>query len=150
MAANAANDGFKFTYKTTGAVTTAPTLTGASSHTVSNTVAGRTAVNAPTTTTINVATDTPAGVVSAINAANTGVTATLIDTGTGANNFRIVLAGQTGTNGVFTLSSTPDLGFHETANTLQSAQDSIVEYEGLTLTRGSNQLPMLLRVQPLI
>ena len=140
VAANAANDGFKFTYKTTGAVATAPTLTGASSHNVSNTVAGRTAVNAPTTTTINVATDTPAGVVSAINAANTGVTATLIDTGTGANNFRIVLAGQTGTNGVFTLSSTPDLGFHETANTLQSAQDAIVGYEGLTLTRGTNAL----------
>ena len=140
VAANAANDGFKFTYKTTGAVTTAPTLTGASSHNVSNTVAGRTAVNAPTTTTINVATDTPAGVVSAINAANTGVTATLIDTGTGANNFRIVLAGQTGTNGVFTLSSTPDLGFHDTANTLQFAQDSIVQYEGLTLTRNSNAL----------
>jgi flagellar hook-associated protein 2 len=140
VAANAANDGFKFTYKTTGAVTTAPTLTGASSHNVSNTVAGRTAVNAPTTTTINVATDTPAGVVSAINAANTGVTATLIDTGTGANNFRVVLAGQTGTNGVFTLSSTPDLGFHETANTLQSAQDAIVGYEGLTLTRGTNAL----------
>ncbi|CAI8397846.1 MAG: B-type flagellar hook-associated protein 2 [Porticoccaceae bacterium UBA1117] len=77
---------------------------------------------------------------SAINAANTGVTATLIDTGTGANNFRIVLAGQTGTNGVFTLSSTPDLGFHETANTLQSAQDAIVGYEGLTLTRGTNAL----------
>jgi flagellar hook-associated protein 2 len=140
VAANAANDGFKFTYKTTGAVATAPTLTGASSHNVSNTVAGRTAVNAPTTTTINVATDTPAGVVSAINAANTGVTATLIDTGTGANNFRVVLAGQTGTNGVFTLSSTPDLGFHETANTLQSAQDAIVGYEGLTLTRGTNAL----------
>ena len=140
VAANAANDGFKFTYKTTGAVATAPTLTGASSHNVSNTVAGRSAVNAPTTTTINVATDTPAGVVSAINAANTGVTATLIDTGTGANNFRIVLAGQTGTNGVFTLSSTPDLGFHETANTLQSAQDAIVGYEGLTLTRGTNAL----------
>ena len=97
-------------------------------------------MNAPTTTTINVATDTPAGVVSAINAANTGVTATLIDTGTGANNYRIVLAGQTGSNGVFTLSSTPDLGFHETANTLQSAQDAIVGYEGLTLTRGTNAL----------
>ena len=140
VAANAANNGFTFTYKTTGAVTTAPTLTGTSSHTVSNTAVGRTSVNAPTTTTINVATDTPAGVVSAINAANTGVTATLINTGTGANNYRIVLAGQTGSGSVFTLTSNPDLGFHETANTLQSAQDSILEYEGLTLTRSSNSV----------
>jgi len=140
VAANDANNGFTFTYKTTGAVTTAPTLTGTSSHTVSNTAVGRTPVNAPTTTTINVATDTPAGVVSAINAANTGVTATLISTGTGANNYRIVLAGQTGSGSVFTLTSNPDLGFHETANTLQSAQDSILEYEGLTLTRSSNSV----------
>tara|TARA_B110000240_G_scaffold72882_1_gene82959 strand:+ start:1444 stop:3492 length:2049 start_codon:yes stop_codon:yes gene_type:complete len=140
VAANAANNGFTFTYKTTGAVTTAPTLTGTSSHTVSNTAVGRTSVNAPTTTTINVATDTPAGVVSAINAANTGVTATLISTGIGANNYRIVLAGQTGSGSVFTLTSNPDLGFHETANTLQSAQDSILEYEGLTLTRSSNSV----------
>lgn len=140
VAANDANNGFKFTYKTTGAVTTAPTLTGTSSHTVSNTAVGRTAVNAPTTTTINVETDTPAGVVKAINEANTGVTATLIDTGTGANNYRIILAGQTGSDGVFTLTSSPDLGFHDTANNLQSAQDSVINYEGLEIKRSSNQL----------
>ena len=141
IAANDANDGFTFSYKTTGAVTTAPTLTGsASSHTVSSTITGVTAVNAPTTTTINVQTDTPAGVVSAINAANTGVTATLIDTGTGANNYRIVLAGQTGSDGIFTLTSSPDLGFHDTANTLQTAQNSIIQYEGLTITRSSNAI----------
>ena len=52
VAQNAAGDGFKFTYKTTGAVTTAPTLTGSgSTHTVSTLTTGVTAVNAPTTTT---------------------------------------------------------------------------------------------------
>ena len=138
---NSAEDGFTFTYKTTAAISTAPTLTGTgSSHSVTSTITGVTPVNAATTTTINVATDTPAGIVSAINTANTGVTATLVDTGTAGNNYRIVLAGQTGSNGVFTLTSTPDLGFHDTANTLQFAQDSIVQYEGLTLTRNSNAL----------
>lgn len=141
VAANDSNDGFKLTYKATGAVTTAPTLTGTgSSHSVTATVAGVTAVNAPTTTTINVSTDTPAGVVSAINAANTGVIATLMDTGTDTNTYRIVLAGQTGSNGVFTLTSSPDLGFQDSANNLQSAQDSIIDYEGLTVTRSSNSL----------
>jgi flagellar hook-associated protein 2 len=141
VSANADNDGFKFTYKTMGAVTTAPTLTGSgSSHTVTTTTAGVTAVNSATTTSIAVDTDSPAGVVSAINAANTGVLATLVDTGTGANMFRIVLSGQTGSDGVFTLTSSPDLGFHDTANTLQSAQDSIVEFEGLSITRSSNNL----------
>lgn len=138
---NSSNDGFIFQYKTTGAVTTAPTLTGTgSSHTVSNSIAGVTAVNSATTTTINVGTDTPSGVVAAINQANTGVTATLVDTGLGANSFKIILAGQTGSNGVFTLTSSPDLGFHDTANSLQVAQDALIELDGLTLTRSSNTL----------
>lgn len=141
VAINDAGNGFKFNYKTTGAVTTAPTLTGTgSSHSVTTTTAGVTAVNAPTTTAITVSTDTPAGVVSAINKSNTGVTATLVDTGLGSNTYRIVLAGQTGSDGIFTLTSSPDLGFHDTANLMQSAQDSIIGFEGLTLTRSSNTL----------
>ena len=138
---NSAEDGFTFTYKTTAAISTAPTLTGTgSSHSVTSTITGVTPVNAATTTTINVATDTPAGIVSAINTANTGVTATLVDTGTAGNNYRIVLAGQTGSNGVFTLTSTPDLGFHDTANALQTAQDSVMNFEGLDITRSSNDI----------
>jgi flagellar hook-associated protein 2 len=141
VAVNDAGNGFKFTYKTTGAVSSTPTLTGTgSSHSVTSTTTGVTAVNSPTTTTIGVETDTPAGIVSAINAANTGVTATLVNTGTGSNSYKIVLAGQTGSNGVFTLTSSPDLGFHDAANSLQTAQDSIVGFEGLTLTRDSNTL----------
>ena len=141
VAENDASDGFVFTYKTTGSVTAPPTLTGSgSSHTVSTNVAGVTSVNAATTTTINVSSDTPAGVVRAINDSNTGVIATLVDTGTGANSFRIILAGPSGKNGVFTLTSNPDLGFHDLANTLQSAQDAIVSYEGLTVTRNSNTI----------
>jgi flagellar hook-associated protein 2 len=141
VAANDTDDGFIFTYKTSGAVTAAPTLTGSgSSHTVSTNIAGVTSVNAATTTTINVSSDTPAGIVSAINGSNTGVTATLVDTGTGSNSFRIMLAGQTGKNGVFTLTSNPDLGFHDSANSLQSAQDAILSYEGLTVTRSSNTI----------
>lgn len=140
IAANDAGNGFKFTYKTTGAITSAPTLTGETSHTVSATTTGVTAVNAATTTTIDVTTDTPAGVVSAINSANTGVTASLVDTGTGSNTYRILLSGQSGSDGVFTVTSTPDLGFGDTANVLQSAQDSIISYDGLTVTRSSNAI----------
>ena len=141
VAANDASNGFKFTYKSTGAIAAAPTMTGTgSSHSVSALTPGVTAVNAPTTTTISVGSDTPSGVVSAINAANTGVQATLVDTGTGTNTFRIVLSGQTGSDGVFTLTSSPDLGFHDAANTLQSAQDSMIEFEGLSITRSSNNL----------
>ena len=84
--------------------------------------------------------DTPSGVVSAINSANTGITASLIDTGIGSNSFKILLSGQSGSNGVFVLSSSPDLGFHDTANNLQTAQDAIIGYDGLTVTRSTNSI----------
>ena len=141
VAANDADNGFKFTYKSTGAVTSAPTMTGTgSSHSSSVLTAGVTAVNAPTTTIIGVNSDTPSGVVSAINSANTGVTATLVDTGLGSNSYKIVLSGQSGSDGAFTLTSSPDLGFHDTANSLQTARDSIFTFEGISLTRDSNTL----------
>ena len=141
VSVNDAGNGFKFSYKKTGAVATAPTLTGTgSSHSVTANTTGVTAVNSASVTTINVTTDTPNGVVNAINSADTGVTATLIDTGIGNNTFKIMLSGQTGSNGVFTLTSTPDLGFHDTANLMQSAQDSIFEYEGVSIIRSSNQM----------
>jgi flagellar hook-associated protein 2 len=141
VASNGAGNGFEFTYKTTGAVSSAPTLTGTgSSHSVTTDIAGVTPVNSSSTTTISVGTDTPSGVVKAINQANTGVTATLIDTGTGSNTYKILLSGQTGSNGVFTLTASPDLGFHDTANSLQTAQDSIIKYEGINVTRDSNSI----------
>jgi flagellar hook-associated protein 2 len=92
-----------------------------------------------TTSTVSVTTPTPAGVVAAINAADTGVTATLIDTGISGANYRIVLSGPTGSEGVFSVSSIPDLGFADAGNSLQTAQDAIISFEGLTLTRSSNQ-----------
>lgn len=141
VASNDAGNGFEFTYKTTGAITTAPTMTGTgSSHSVNTSIAGVTPVNSPTTTVISIGTDTPAGVVSAINQANTGVTATLVDTGTGSNTYRILLSGQTGSNGVFVLTGSPDLGFHDAANSLRTAQDSIINYEGINITRDSNAI----------
>ena len=93
-----------------------------------------------TTTAVTVTDPTPTGVVAAINAASTGVTATLVDTGIAGTNYRIVLSGPTGSEGLFTMTSTPDLGFGDTGNTLQAAQDSIINFDGLTVTRGSNEI----------
>jgi flagellar hook-associated protein 2 len=139
--ANAAGNGFEFSYKTTGAISTTPTTTGSGgSHTVSSTRTGVTAINSPTVTSINVSTATPAGVVSAINAANTGVTAALVDTGTQGSNYRIMLTGAIGGQGVFSLSSNPDLGFGDSGNTLRSAEDAVLSVNGLALTRDSNEI----------
>lgn len=141
VASNSTGDGFEFVYKTTGAVATAPTVTGSgATHTVTSTLTGVTAVNAPTTTSITVSDPTPSGVVSAINAANTGVTATLVDTGIQGSNYRIMLTGVAGSQGVFSLSSSPDIGFGDSGNTLTMAQDAVLAVNGLTITRSSNQV----------
>ena len=75
-----------------------------------------------TTKTISVATDTPQGVVNAINATDHGVTATLVDTGTAGSNYRIILSGTSGAKNAFTVSTTatgdastagPQLGFYD-------------------------------------
>jgi flagellar hook-associated protein 2 len=131
------------TYKTTGAISTAPTVTVAgTSQTVNTSTAGVTAVNSPVVTRIPVSTTTPAGVVEAINAANKGITATLVDTGNDGTNYRIMLSGASGTDGAFAITSSisDDLGFGDADKTLQTAQDAIIGYEGLTITRGSNEI----------
>ncbi|MDG1448067.1 MAG: flagellar filament capping protein FliD [Porticoccaceae bacterium] len=141
VAANGNN--IDLTYKTTGAISTAPTVSvGGTSQTVTNPTSGVTAVNSPVVTKIPVTTTTPAGVVEAINAANKGVTASLVDTGTGGNNFRIVLSGDTGIAGTFAVTSSisDDLGFGDADKALQTAQDAVINFEGLTISRGSNSV----------
>ena len=96
------------------------------------------------TSTVSVSTDTPAGVVSAINDADIGITASLIDTGIAGANYRIVLSGENGSEAAFSVSSTPDLGFTYPDNTLQSAQDAQLDYNGLTVTRSSNEVSDLI------
>ena len=141
VAANGNN--IELTYKTTGAISTAPTITvGGTSSTITNSTTGVTAVNSPVVTRVRVATTTPAGVVDAINAASKGVTAMLVDTGGDGTNYRIMLSGESGLDGSFAITSSisDDLGFGDADKTLQAAQDSIIDYDGLTITRSSNQI----------
>jgi flagellar hook-associated protein 2 len=141
VAANGNN--IDITYKTTGAIATAPTVTvGGTSKTVTTPTSGVTAVNSPVVTRIPVSTTTPTGVTDAINAANKGVRASLVDTGGDGTNYRIMLSGASGVDGTFAVTSSvsDDLGFGDTDKKLQSSQDAIVNYDGLTITRGSNQI----------
>ena len=64
---------------------------------------------AQTTTTMNIAAgdDTPAGIVTTINAYKAGVTAQLVNTGDAAAPYKIVVTGATGADNNFTLTSTP-------------------------------------------
>ena len=98
--------------------------------------------------------DNPQGIVSAINAADLGVTGSLVAESDGASpSYRIVLTGQTGSTNGFTISSTlsdADLGFHDSSNgnsqasgginSQQSSTDASISFNGMALTRSSNVL----------
>ena len=73
----------------------------------------------PVSHQVSVVTDTPQGVVDAINAADIGVSALLINTSSTGDDWRIVLDGPTGADNSYSVSSTVDLGF--SSNALRSA-----------------------------
>lgn len=139
----ASDNNIQFTYKTTGAIAAAPTLSVAgTSKTVSASTAGITAVNSPVVTKVAISTTTPAGVVAAINAAGTEIGAVLLDTGSDGTNYRIVLTGASGSDGTFAVTSSvsDDLGFGDADKKLQVAQNAIIDFEGLTISRASNEV----------
>lgn len=87
---------------------------------------------------VTVSTDTPAGVVAAVNAQTetTGVSAQLIKTASGYN---IVFTGKEGASNDFSISSTAsDLTLQSTA--LQTAQDAQLNINGIDITNDSNTL----------
>lgn len=97
---------------------------------------------------INVAADkdTPEGIVSAINAADQGIKATLINKSANGNDWHIVLQGGQGVANNFSISTSisdpaNNFGFDQDSNKLLVAQDAIVSVNGLAgITRGSNQV----------
>lgn len=86
--------------------------------------------------TISVTTDTPAGIVSAINGAKLGITAQLLKTGSG--DYRVVVNGNTGADNDFTLSS--DIAGVNFDNRQQVATDAQLTVDGLSVTRSSNTI----------
>lgn len=89
----------------------------------------------PTTTDVTITDASLQGTVSAINAANLGVTAEIIDTGAASDRYRIQLIGETGAENAYTLTSSDDaLSF----SSVQSATDAQLNVNGIDFTRSSN------------
>ncbi len=90
---------------------------------------------------ISVTNPTPAGLVGAINGAKLGVTAQLINTGSGYN---VVLTGETGAAQNFSMTSDDGSGTAVTglnfATSLQTATDASFKVNGLPVTRSSNTI----------
>jgi len=92
--------------------------------------------------------DTPQDVVNAINAANQGVTAQLINTGDGTDKpYQIVLTGATGLAGAFSLSTNfgsgngaSNLVFDEANTANQKPQNAEVVIDGILVKRSTNTI----------
>ena len=106
-----------------------------------------------TNVSVEAGSDTPTGIVSAINKANAGVTAMLLAEDASGSNYRIVLTGATGAANSFVVSSTlsdSDLGFHDTSNgnstdnsgtkSMQNPADAALTYNGISITRSTNSI----------
>lgn len=90
--------------------------------------------------------DTPGGIVAAINSANLGIKAQLINTGESSNPFKIMVTGATGAANDFTLTSASDLtGIPVSFDTsLQTATNADVTVDGMHLTPSTNELTDLI------
>jgi flagellar hook-associated protein 2 len=96
-------------------------------------------VNGGADQVITVTTATPAGMVSAINSADLGIEAQLINTG--ADGYKIVVTGETGAEQAFTLAPPATIaGAAFDADDLQAAGDAQFSVNGLSLTRSSNSV----------
>ena len=88
-----------------------------------------------TTTEITVTDASLQGTVSAINAANVGVTAEIVDTGVVGDRYRIQLIGETGAEQAFSLTSDDDsISF----SSVQAATDAQLNVNGIEFTRSTN------------
>ena len=87
---------------------------------------------------------TPAGIVAAINSANLGVTAQLINTGNIATPYRIMVTGSTGASNAFSLTSLKTGGGEVSGisfgKTLQTAQDAAFNVDGMAMTSSKNTI----------
>jgi len=82
---------------------------------------------------------TPSGVVRAINDRNLGVKAELVNTGTGANPFQVMVTGETGATKAFVISSDSTyLAFDSSGTRLSDAADADFTVDGVAMKRSSN------------
>ena len=90
------------------------------------------------------------GVRDAINSANAGVTAQIIDSGVdgAADRYKIMVSGQPGSTNAFTLtSSIPAIGFNtnpvagQSDSVLQAATNANIVVDGISYSRSSNTIP---------
>jgi flagellar hook-associated protein 2 len=107
-------------------------------------IAAPTASRFTNTIAVSAGASTPSGIVAAINTANLGIKAQLINTGNIATPFRILVTGETGSSSAFSLTSSK-AGGGEVAGVsfgkpLQDAKDAIFNVDGMRMTSSKNSV----------
>lgn len=95
-------------------------------------------VSSPTTTTVTPTADTPEAMVTALNNADLGLSARIVDTGVGATPKRIVVTGAAGAEQAFTI--TASAGSLDFATQNRAASDAAFTLNNLSFSRASNEV----------
>ena len=88
------------------------------------------------TITINAGSDTPTGVVAAVNKAGVGLSAQLVNTGDASTPYKVVLTGTSGKYNAFSVTSSVSTLNFDTA--LQTASNASLTVDGIAITSSSN------------
>ena len=97
-----------------------------------------TGVSSPTTTTVTPTADTPEAMVTALNNAELGLSARIVDTGVGATPKRIIVTGVAGAEQAFTI--TASAGSLDFATQNRAASDAAFTLNNLSFSRASNEV----------
>ena len=92
-----------------------------------------------TTTNVTVATATPQGIVDAVNAANLGIDASLVDTGASSDPYKILFEGQLGAANAFTVTDNATTGtVLNMTSRLSTASNAELTVNGVAVERSTN------------
>ena len=134
--------------RTAGTVAFASTTTSVNGGGSMALTLGGTAFSDGTTISIAAGDDTPQGIVDAINDADVGLSAYLVNTGDASTPYKVVVAGSSGVDNAFTITATDtssgggdvDSGFDFSSTNLQEAADAAVTVDGISVTNDSNTI----------
>jgi flagellar hook-associated protein 2 len=93
-----------------------------------------------TSHTVSVTTATPAGIVSALNAADLGITARLTDVGTSGTSYKIQLTGESGTDKAFSITPSVNSLLSTATPSGQTAANADITVDGLQFSRATNSI----------
>jgi flagellar hook-associated protein 2 len=91
-------------------------------------------------TSIAITDATPRGVAYAINQANLGVNAQIVNTGDATAPYKIMVTGTTGVANDFTLTSQPAINGLDFSTTTQFAANALLKVDGVDISASSNQV----------